>query len=67
MNAKTKYSDEPLGDVEIVEDFLPGPAELAFEDEAVKVSDHLPVWAEFHAREWTAAGPVASRPSDVPR
>ena len=31
-------------------------------DEALEVSDHLPVWAEFSVRESTAVGPVAARP-----
>ena len=30
-------------------------------DEALRVSDHLPVWAEFSVYE--ATGPVASRPA----
>lgn len=38
MNAKTRYTDEPLGDVEVVEDFLPSPDELAFRDDTVKVT-----------------------------
>lgn len=41
MNAKIKYSDESLGDVEVVEDFLPSPDELAFRDESVKVTISL--------------------------
>ena len=32
-------------------------------DEALKVSDHLPVWAEFSVRESTVVGPVARRPA----
>lgn len=32
------YSDEPLGDVQVVPDFLPSPAELAFREEGVKVT-----------------------------
>ncbi|NQU24306.1 MAG: hypothetical protein HQ567_23740 [Candidatus Nealsonbacteria bacterium] len=31
-------------------------------DEALEVSDHLPVWAEFSVRESTVVGPVARRP-----
>ncbi|NQU20625.1 MAG: hypothetical protein HQ567_05030 [Candidatus Nealsonbacteria bacterium] len=31
-------------------------------DEAIEVSDHLPVWAEFSVREATVVGPVAARP-----
>ena len=38
MNASTKYTDESIGEIEIVEDFLPSPAELALEDETVKVT-----------------------------
>ena len=38
MSTRTKYRDEPLGEVEIVEDFLPRPEELAFEDETVKIT-----------------------------
>ena len=38
MNARTKYTDGPIGEVEIVDDFLPSPAELALEDETVKVT-----------------------------
>lgn len=41
MNAKTKYNDGPLGDVEVVEDFLPSPDQLAFRDESVKVTISL--------------------------
>ena len=38
MGAKIKYSDEPLGEVQIVADFLPSPADLAFREEGVKVT-----------------------------
>jgi len=38
MNAKIKYTDEPLGRVKVVHDFLPSPAELAFREEGVKVT-----------------------------
>lgn len=33
-----KYTDEPLGKVQVVADFLPSPAELAFREEGVKVT-----------------------------
>lgn len=33
-----KYSDEPLGEVEIITDFLPSPDELVARDETVKVT-----------------------------
>ena len=29
------YKDEPMGDVEVVSDFLPSPAELAFREDGV--------------------------------
>lgn len=38
MSTKIKYRDEPLGELEIVEDVLPAPEELAFEDETVKIT-----------------------------
>jgi hypothetical protein len=38
MNAKIKYTDEPLGETQVVPDFLPSPAELAFREEGVKVT-----------------------------
>jgi hypothetical protein len=41
MNAKIKYTDEPLGEIKIVPDFLPSPSELAFREESVKVTISL--------------------------
>ncbi len=38
MKKKIKYTDEPLGKVRLVKDFLPPPEELAFKDESVKVT-----------------------------
>jgi len=38
MSAQIKYTDEPLGKVQVVADFLPSPAELAFREEDVKVT-----------------------------
>ena len=38
MSAKVKYTDEPLGKIELVSDFLPSPAQLAFREEGVKVT-----------------------------
>ena len=38
MNAKRKYSDGPIGDVELIDDFLPSPEELAFREDTVKVT-----------------------------
>jgi predicted DNA binding CopG/RHH family protein len=38
MKRKIKYTDEPLGKISVVRDFLPPPAELAFKQENVKVT-----------------------------
>ena len=38
MKKKIKYTNEPLGDIRIIEDFLPSPEELAFNEEQVKVT-----------------------------
>ncbi len=37
-SAKIVYTDEPLGEVQVIPDFLPSPAELAFREEGVKVT-----------------------------
>ena len=38
MSAKRKYSEGPIDEVEVVEDFLPSPDELAFKEDTVKVT-----------------------------
>ena len=38
LKPKVVYTDEPMGDVEVVADFLPSPAELAFKEDGVKVT-----------------------------
>jgi predicted DNA binding CopG/RHH family protein len=38
MSEKIRYTDEPLGDIEVVPDFLPRPEDLVFRDEGVKVT-----------------------------
>lgn len=38
MSAKIKYTDEPIGKIKVVPDFLPTPEELAFREEGVKVT-----------------------------
>ena len=38
MKKKIVYTDEPMGDVEVVADFLPSPAELTFKEDGVKVT-----------------------------
>jgi predicted DNA binding CopG/RHH family protein len=32
------YTDEPLGDVRVTDDFLPGPEDLVFKEDNVKVT-----------------------------
>lgn len=41
MSTKIKYTDEALGEIKIVPDFLPSPAELAYREESVKVTISL--------------------------
>lgn len=38
MKNKINYSDEPLGEVQVVADFLPSPSELVFREDTVKVT-----------------------------
>ena len=38
MKRKITYTNEPLGDIEVIPDFLPPPGELAFREEGVKVT-----------------------------
>jgi len=38
MSEKIRYTDEPLGKLRIVPDFLPRPEDLVFRDEGVKVT-----------------------------
>jgi len=51
MSTKIKYTDEPLGEIKIVPDFLPSPAEIAFREESVKVTISIP---NHQLRAWTA-------------
>ena len=41
MTEKTKYTDEPIGKVRVLKDFLPSPEELVLKDETVKVTISL--------------------------
>lgn len=38
MKGKIRYTDEPIGRVKVISDFLPTPEELALRDETVKVT-----------------------------
>lgn len=41
MSTKIKYTNEPLGEIEVVADMLPSPEELAFKEDSVKVTISL--------------------------
>jgi len=41
MKRKIKYTSEPLGDFQIVKDFLPKPDELVLEERTVRVTLQL--------------------------
>jgi predicted DNA binding CopG/RHH family protein len=52
MSAKIKYSDEDIGEVQVIPDFLPSPEELAFKEDTVKVTIALSKESvEFFKRE----------------
>ncbi len=41
MKKKTHYTDEPLGDLQVVKDFLPPPEQLILKEDNVKVTISL--------------------------
>lgn len=41
MNKTIRYSDEPIGEVELIADFLPSPEELALKNKNTKVTISL--------------------------
>lgn len=38
MKKKIKYTDEPIGQIRVIKDFLPPPEALAYKEESVKVT-----------------------------
>ena len=38
MKKRIKYSNEPMGKLRVIKDFLPSPEELVFKEEPVKVT-----------------------------
>lgn len=41
MKKKIKYTDEPMGEIEIIKDFLPSPEELVLKEKNVRVTINL--------------------------
>jgi hypothetical protein len=41
MKRKIVYTDEPMGELQVIEDFLPPPEDLVFREENVKVTISL--------------------------
>lgn len=41
MKKTIKYTDEPIGDIKIIEDFLPSPKDLIYKEENIKVTISL--------------------------
>ncbi len=41
MKKKIKYSNEEIGEVEVVNDFLPKPEDLVFKEDTIKVTLNL--------------------------
>jgi predicted DNA binding CopG/RHH family protein len=41
MKKTVKYTDEPIGDMKIIADFLPSPKDLIFKDDTVKITISL--------------------------
>jgi hypothetical protein len=37
-NQNVKYTDEPIGDINIIKDFLPTPEQLVLKEETVKIT-----------------------------
>lgn len=38
MKSRIQYTDEPMGDLKVVKDFLPPPHELVCEEDTIKVT-----------------------------
>lgn len=52
MKSRIEYSDEPMDEVAVVDDFLPPPEDLALREETVKVTLQLTRSSvEFFKRE----------------
>jgi predicted DNA binding CopG/RHH family protein len=52
MKNRIRYTEGPIGEVKVVRDFLPPPAELAFKEDQIKVTIGLSkASVEFFKRE----------------
>jgi len=52
MSRRIKYTNEPLGRLKVISDFLPPPEALAFREEGVKVTIALSKYSvDFFKRE----------------
>lgn len=61
MSAKIKYTNEPMGRVKVVPDFLPKPEDLVLQDEGVKITIALSKRSvEFFKREAERHGKLLS-------
>ena len=61
MKNKIKYTDEPMGELRIVKDFLPSPDQLVFKEENVKITISLRKSSvEFFKKEGREQGGVRS-------
>jgi hypothetical protein len=41
MKSKTKYTDEPMGELKVVRDFLPPPEQLVLREDKIKITISL--------------------------
>ena len=55
---RVKYTNEPLGKLEIIENFLPPPHELVFKEDGVKVTLSLSEWSVDFFKEQAAKSKV---------
>ena len=51
MKGKIKYTNEPIGKIKLVEDFLPSPEELVLKDETIKAYPGWKVDGECGCRQ----------------
>ena len=63
MKKKITYTDEPLGDIQVVEDFLPPPEQFIFKEDESKVTDDKCVERELAKRRSRKV--KAMRPGEV--